>query len=41
LKFEFAAEDIHQELDDEIHGAQCVGEEHESDDDGVLFVESK
>src|SRR5688572_4622995 len=41
LKLEFAREDVHEELDDRIHGRQGVGEEDEANDDGVCVVETK
>lgn len=41
LELEAAAEDVHEELDDIVGGAEDVAEEEEADDDGVLGVEAK
>jgi len=41
LKFEATAQDVHQKLDDGIQRPQNVGEQEESDDDGVLSGETK
>lgn len=34
-------EDVHEQLDDCVHGREGVGEEDEADDDGKLFVEAE
>lgn len=34
-------EDVHEQLDDCVHGRESVGEEDEADDDGELFVEAE
>jgi hypothetical protein len=41
LELEPPAHDIHQQLDDRIHRSQCIGEENEADDDGMLLYEAK
>ena len=41
LEFKLAGEDIHQKLDDSVHGGQSIGEEDETDHDGVDGVEAK
>jgi len=41
LELEAAGEDVHEELDDRIHGREDVGEEDEADNDGVLGQETK
>jgi hypothetical protein len=41
LKLVATAEDVHQELDDGVHGAEDIREEEEPNDDGMLLVEAK
>lgn len=39
LEFELAAEDVHQQLDHGIHRCQSVGEQQESNHNGIFIVE--
>jgi hypothetical protein len=41
LELELAGDDVHEELDDGVHGGEGVGEEEEPDDDGALRGETK
>ena len=41
LEFVFAAEDVHQELDDCVHWCQSIGEEDEADYDWEFVVEAE
>ena len=41
FELEFAGQDVHEELDDGVHGREGVGEENEADDDGALGVEAE
>ena len=41
FKFEFTAQNVHQELDNCIHRGQSVREEQESNHDGLFFVETE
>ena len=40
LKLKLARNDVHEVLDDSVHGRQGAGEEDEPDDDGELLVEA-
>jgi hypothetical protein len=41
LELELAADNVHKQVDDEIHGGKSIGEEDESDNNGVLFEETE
>ena len=41
LELELAAQDVHEQLEDGVHGAHGVGEEDEADHDGLLAVEAE
>jgi hypothetical protein len=41
LELEATADDVHTQLDDEIHGCEGVREQEESNDDGTLLDEAK
>ena len=41
LELELAANNVHKEVDDEIHGRESIREEDESDNDGVLLEETE
>jgi hypothetical protein len=41
FKLKLAAENVHQELDDSIHGSQSIREQEESNHDGHFLVEAK
>lgn len=41
LELELATNNVHSELDDEIHGCECIREEEETNDDGALQDETK
>lgn len=41
LELELAADDVHEQGDDQVHGGEGVREEDEADDDGVLGEEAK
>lgn len=41
LELELAADNVHKEVDDEIHGGESIREEDESNNDGVLLEETE
>ena len=41
LELVTTAENVHQKLDDSIHGTEDVREEQETNDDGMLLMEAK
>lgn len=41
LKFEFPAQNVHQQLHRSVHGCEGVREEDEANDDGKLLVEAE
>jgi hypothetical protein len=41
LELELAADDVHEKVDDEIHGGEGIREEDESNNDGVLLEETE
>lgn len=41
LKFELAAQDVHEKLDNSIHWCQSVREQEESNHDGLLVEETE
>ncbi len=41
LELEFSGQDVHEELDDGVHGCQSIREEDEADYDGALVVEAE
>jgi hypothetical protein len=41
LELELAADNVHKEVDDEIHGSESIREEDKADNDGVLLEETE
>jgi hypothetical protein len=41
LELELAADNVHKQVDDKIHGSKSIGEEDEADDNGVLLEETE
>ena len=41
LKFELAAQNVHQQLHHRVHRGESIGEEDEANDDGKLLVEAE
>ncbi len=41
LELKTAAQDVHEQLDESVHGAQHIREQEEADDDGLLGQEAK
>lgn len=41
LELKLAADNVHEQVDDQVHGGKGVREEDEADDDGVLGEEAK
>lgn len=41
LELELAADNVHKQVDDEIHRGKSIREEDEADNNGVLFEETK
>lgn len=41
LELKLAADDVHEQGDDQVHGGEGIREEDEADDDGVLSEEAK
>ena len=41
FEFSLSTDDVHEKLDDSVHGSQCIGEEDEANDDRVFPMEAE